>query len=368
MFKGVEIFRAGEHVSSEGVRKAYTESDLDRIAAYDSSKHEAPVVVGHPASNAPAYGWVGKVWRQGGRLLADFSDVDPDFADLVKSGRFKKRSISLYPDGTLRHVGFLGAVPPAIKGLKDVSFAEGEALTFDFEDGRVSGIVGVLVNLRDWIIDQFGADTANNIMDSDDLGQLLDTPSDDNSNIGAEDTAFKEEDMAAAEINKQLESLTGQMAQFSEQLKAKDKQIADLEASNKSLSAKLDATGGSILNKDLAQFCEAHLTRILPANRARAMAIMTTLANSKPVNFAEEGKDPADVSPLKLFQEMVSCLPVQVTFGEHATRARAGNALDASDAQAMATKIRDKRDAAHKAGRAMSFAEAQAEVLKEGQK
>jgi hypothetical protein len=52
---------------------------------------------------------------------------------VVKQGLFKKRSVSLYPDMTLRHVGFLGAVPPSIKGLADIQFKEGaQAMTFEF--------------------------------------------------------------------------------------------------------------------------------------------------------------------------------------------------------------------------------------------
>src|SRR5581483_727912 len=48
------------------------------------------------------------------------------FEDLVREGRFKKRSISLYRTANgpaLRHVGFLGAMPPEVKGLADLKFA-----------------------------------------------------------------------------------------------------------------------------------------------------------------------------------------------------------------------------------------------------
>jgi hypothetical protein len=40
------------------------------------------------------------------------------------------------PDGSLklRHVGFLGAVPPEVKGLRDVKFAEAGFQTFEFSE------------------------------------------------------------------------------------------------------------------------------------------------------------------------------------------------------------------------------------------
>jgi hypothetical protein len=61
--------------------------------------------------------------------------VQPEFADMVRKGLFKKRSAAFYPDGRLRHVGFLGAMPPAVKGLPDIgAFDEGESVTFEFAE------------------------------------------------------------------------------------------------------------------------------------------------------------------------------------------------------------------------------------------
>ncbi len=96
------------------------------MASYNPEHHEAPVVVGHPKSNGPAYGWVEKLKRVGGVLMAKLKQVEPAFAEIVEAGRYKKRSASFYADGSLRHVGFLGAQPPAVKGLKDFAFDEGE--------------------------------------------------------------------------------------------------------------------------------------------------------------------------------------------------------------------------------------------------
>lgn len=121
----VEIFRAGKHTDSQGRERTWTKDDLDKMVnSYNPANHEAPVVVGHPKSNAPAYGWVEELKLSGSKIMAAFKQVEPAFAQLVEAGRFKKRSISVYPDGTLRHVGFLGAVPPAIQGLKDIDFNE----------------------------------------------------------------------------------------------------------------------------------------------------------------------------------------------------------------------------------------------------
>ena len=136
--KPFEIFRTGTHTSLNGQTKDFSESDLDTIASsYDPQQHEAPIVIGHPETNAPAYGWIDKLKRVGDRLIAFPKQVSNEFAELVKTGAFKKRSISITPDLQLNHVGFLGAAAPAVKGLKDVEFAENpdelEFASFEFD-------------------------------------------------------------------------------------------------------------------------------------------------------------------------------------------------------------------------------------------
>ena len=99
-------------------------------------------MIGHPKDNAPAYGWVEGLERKGDTLWAEILPTVAQFSDWLKAGLFKKRSISLYPDMSLRHVGFLGAMPPAVKGLPDASFKEGAEtapLHYDFDEGDFVG-------------------------------------------------------------------------------------------------------------------------------------------------------------------------------------------------------------------------------------
>ncbi len=136
----VEVFQAGEQTDSSGNTKNWTTSDLEKIVKnYNAKQHEAPVVVGHPKDNAPAFGWVAGLKTDGKKLYARFKQLIPEFIDAVKRGLYKKRSISLYPDFSLRHIGFLGAVPPAIKGLADIKFCENESITIEFNDKNGSG-------------------------------------------------------------------------------------------------------------------------------------------------------------------------------------------------------------------------------------
>lgn len=129
-----EILKTGKFISSNGVEKEFNLSDLEKIAAeYNPAVSEAPIVIGHPKTNDPAYGWIDSLKVSGDRLLASAKQIVPEFLESLKNGLFKKRSVSLTPDGYLRHVGFLGAELPAVKGLADISFSDDRSADESFE-------------------------------------------------------------------------------------------------------------------------------------------------------------------------------------------------------------------------------------------
>ena len=93
-----EIFRAGTRTDNSGRTITITPEQVAAIAShYSPDKHEAPIVVGHPSTNAPAYGWVGSLKAENGTLFADFAQVDDDFAELVKRNATKK-----FPPASIR--------------------------------------------------------------------------------------------------------------------------------------------------------------------------------------------------------------------------------------------------------------------------
>ncbi|WP_143326110.1 peptidase [Vandammella animalimorsus] len=135
----IEIFRAGRHTDINGVERQFTDADLQGMASgYDPKLHEAPLVVGHPRTDDPAYGWVQGLKVAAGKLVAIPRQVQAAFGEAVQSGAYKKVSAAFYAPTDkhnptpgqwyLRHVGFLGAMPPAIKGLEGAAFGEGDAL------------------------------------------------------------------------------------------------------------------------------------------------------------------------------------------------------------------------------------------------
>lgn len=151
----IEVFRAGDFRDMTGGSHSISESDLHQIAAsYDKDMSPAPVVIGHPETDAPAYGWIDRLYVEGGKMKAMLHDTVAEFADWVKAGRYRRVSLAFFPAGHsanpkpgalyVKHVGFLGAVPPAVSGLKPVSFSDtgqGGIILFQDRPDAMSGLV-----------------------------------------------------------------------------------------------------------------------------------------------------------------------------------------------------------------------------------
>lgn len=165
----IEVFRPGSFTSMEGRSLTYSVADLRAIAdAYDPETAPAPVVVGHPTTDAPAYAWAKgfEYDASAGKLFATIGEIDPAFSEAVKAGRYKKVSLSFFQPETPsnpvpgtwypRHIGFLGGAAPAVSGLKNVQFSAPDAtVTVSAELGADEG-VSVLRSVRDFLNEKIG--------------------------------------------------------------------------------------------------------------------------------------------------------------------------------------------------------------------
>ncbi len=127
-----EVFRAGSYPQRD-VSEAEVQALVEN---YEPTWRDAPVVVGHPKNDSPAYGWVSALKRSGAVLLAQFRNLVPEFVQAVRDGRYEKRSIKLVETDRglyLGHVGFLGGVAPAVPGLAPVQFNNDEGVEYEFE-------------------------------------------------------------------------------------------------------------------------------------------------------------------------------------------------------------------------------------------
>ena len=128
----IDICRAGTWRDMAGRAVPLDADRLDRIVAAHAAADPAPVVVGHPETDAPAYAWIDGLRRVGDRLQARLRDIAPPFREAVEAGRYAGRSIALEGD-RLRHVGFLGGRAPAVPGLAPTRFSSAPETVVAFE-------------------------------------------------------------------------------------------------------------------------------------------------------------------------------------------------------------------------------------------
>jgi hypothetical protein len=284
---GIEIFKAGRHTDDGGVVHNFSQADVaGMVAAYDPALREAPLTVGHPAHNLPAYGWVqGLQLNAANNLAMATRAVEPQFAEMVQTQRFPKRSASFYPPGHpnnpkpgkwyLRHVAFLGAQPPAIAGLKDIAFAEADPagiVNFSFDDA--SGTV--------------------NFSQAPHLNQEISMTQELTAKLVAAEKLAADNQAALTAAQATAKQATDQLAQFAE-------------------GARTQRTAGFV------SFAEAQIKTgaLLPKEKDAAVAVLDTLADAKAVSFAEAGAV-RTVSAVDWLKDLITRAKPVVSFGEHA--------------------------------------------------
>jgi hypothetical protein len=336
MQKWIEILRTGTFIDSSGQEHTFTEADLDTIVEkYNPEFHEAPHVIGHPKTNSPAFGWVEALKRDGKKLLCKSKDFVPEFVEMVKKGMFKKRSVSFYSDGTLRHVGWLGAKPPAVKGLSDVAFSDDqEEYTIEFDEYKVSMIGRVLQRMRDFLIDKFDIETADKVISSWEIEELQRSSDKDRLETAAfSSPAHKEGDMGDTkkiqELTDQLEAKSAEFAELSKASEGKDAEIDQL---------KKDIAGLKQEKRQLefAEFCEELKAdgKLTPAMQPAVLDFMEVLSGIETFEFSD-GDGKKEKAPVDAFKSFLKDLPIKVEFEEHATREKAGESGGSGSAAAV---------------------------------
>jgi hypothetical protein len=309
----IHFFRPGRHTAMSGQEIEFSEADLAAAAAaYDPAKYQAPIVVGHPAIDAPAYGWVKAIAADAGELYAEPDQVEAQFAEMVREGRYKKVSAAWYtpqhPNNPapgayyLKHLGFLGAAAPAVPGLKPVAFAaEADDLVIEFAapaDGWT--VRGLFRRLRDWLIQDRGLETADQVI-----------PEYAIESIEQPDAAAEVQPMFTAEQPTEME------------VTVSPEQAAQLESENAQLKADLAASKAReaeaarlSMHAENAAFCEAQVAagRLTPGMSPLILAALDAIALADSVPQFGDG-DAAQPLPAAL-KAAIAAGPVVVDFAE----------------------------------------------------
>ncbi len=273
----MEIMKVGKQTAMDGREIAFTPEILNEIASvYDAVLFESPLVIGHPTLTAPAYGWVKEASFEGDTLYAHVGEVEAAFAEAVNEGRYKKRSASIFLPDTpgnpkpghyyLNHVGFLGAVPPAVKGLADVKFSandggEHAALDFAFD------------------VEATNPPNKENTMDKDKEKEAAEN--------AAAEAAKREADFAAREAA----------------LAAREAEVKKAEAER--AKAEKDAE-----IKQAADFCDQLIKegKLLPAKKSGLVEVLVTLGK-QPVSFSD-GNQTVQQSAVDVLKEVLNQKPL----------------------------------------------------------
>lgn len=333
--KQLHIFKTGNHTAMNGLSLEYSEAMIRACAAaYDPAVYEAPMVVGHPSADAPAYGWVKSLSASGANLLAEPQQVDVQFAELVDAGRYKKISASFYlPDSPnnpkpgvlyLRHVGFLGAQPPAIKGLKPVEFGEAEEGVVEFSDWGITTTATIFSRLRDFLISKFSLDEADTVLPAWQIDALKEAA---NSNDDSLSTAFSEPGVNSPAKTTQEPDVDKETQQRIEQENADLKrQLAERDASElKKVTETRNATNVAFAEKLVTE------ARLAPVAKNVVVALLNAVdSGNEPVEFSE-GSTKKPLS--EAFKELLSQAKPVVDFGEVARKDRLsdGNSSTVND-------------------------------------
>lgn len=311
----IEIFKPGRHIDDAGVAHTFSPADVAGMASsYDPALREAPLTVGHPKDNLPAYGLVQSLSvNAAGNLAMNTHAVEPQFAEIVQAKRYSKRSASFYPPGHpnnpkpgawyLRHVAFLGAQQPAIAGLKDIAFSAADA----------AGSVNFSETTNPSQINQ------ENPMDEDLKAQLAAAQK-----LAADNAAALANAQAAAK------QATDQLAQFAE-------------------------AAAATRHADHVSFAEGEVKagRLLPKDKSAAVAVLDLLADVAPVQFSE-GDTTKTVTPAQWLKGLIASAKPVISFGEYAPGA--GDSAQAS--KDMTDAEVDKRAKAYALQHKVNYAEA----------
>ncbi len=313
----VEIFRAGDQVARDGTAFKFTAADLDQMIESHQAGFRAPLVIGHPKENDPAYGWADQLKRDGNSLFAKFRDVTPEFAAAVDAGHYRSRSVRVIKDlasgkWLVDHIGFLGAQRPAIPlAPMEYQAPAGEAYDFEAPDSYTPGVMArTLRRLREFFIDKFGAEDADRVLPDWDIESLADHA-----------TQLREPEPNAPAFTAPETTGDDPMSKFSQEdidaalKKAREDAAAEFAAKEQNYQEQLQSERRQRQKAEFSAFInqavdDEHLT---PAQAEGAAEFMASLAGIEvALEFSAGEGDKAEQvkkAPLDWFKEFIGALP-----------------------------------------------------------
>lgn len=322
-----------------------TDADCaELVESYDPNLYAAAMVKGHPKQEDPRFGSINELSLSPQKVvLAAPAKVDPAFADEVNSGKYPYISAKLYAPKSkgnpkpgklyLRHVGFLGAVPPAVKGMKKaqidqaaVSFSECQADEVSFACAEVKAV-------------------------KTDSGEFI---------LEFSEINFEQEErMDATQLAKAEADLNGRIKLVSE----KEVSFSEREKGLGERETRIAAKELAIKRQGITDFVEAQVkaARIPSGMKNGLIEFMSSLDEEDVLEFSE-GEKAVKKPAVDFIKDLLSSLTPMVSFGETA----GGEQVNTEDPAVLARKATEYRNACLKNGQEISFSEAVDHIAKGG--
>lgn len=319
----IHLLRPGRFTAMGGEPVDLTSKDLaDMAETYDPARYEAPIVAGHPADNDPAYGWIERLEVDAEGLHAVPNHIAPELRQAIAERRYQHVSASLYPPTSpanpapghwsLRHVGVLGAQPPAVKGLRSIHLGDG------------AGCICLSIP-------------------NEDVSMAENQQADD---LTAQQAALEQR---MAELTAQQATLAAQLVELAD----RERRLTEREQWVAQAEARMAAEMANRRTQECRDFAEGLVQagRLLPRDQPMVVSLLDHFA-AAPLDFAE-GDDQVDTATR--LRDFLQALPVQVEFGE-----RSGGQANATppDDQTIAARASAHKNAMAAKGRYLSFAQA----------
>ncbi|KGV61139.1 hypothetical protein [Burkholderia pseudomallei] len=367
----IEVFRAGSHIDAKGQHITFSRADIDQVVA-NHALSAAPAVLGHPKHNDPAYAWTAELKREGDSLFARFEDINPQFEAGVESGAYRNRSVSLFKDQQhgwrLRHVGWLGATPPAIDGLRPVEFADAHEC-FEFAAPGVAQIgwgmetaARLFRSVREWLIGDRGQDVADAVVPNWQIDSIEEAARAANdiepvvaasafSHSGGNDVTITQEDLDRARQEGMTQGREAAAVEFSQRISEADARAASIESERRA-----ERISAQIANwiKD---------GRVLPAEQSGLAEFMAQIETAGHSFEFSASNGTVTKTPAQWFAEFMSARTPVVKLGQ---RDNSDAPADTSDPQAIANAAREFMSGQAAKGITVSYAEAVMHVSNNG--
>ncbi|GAB4287284.1 MAG: hypothetical protein Kow0098_03590 [Ignavibacteriaceae bacterium] len=318
--------------------------DLDKILEatqqYNYQDDEFPLVVGHPKTDSPAYGYVKKnaVKKEGELLVAeaDEKNLVKEFVEWFKKKLYKNVSVKLRPDLSIAHIGFLGANPPAVTGLPPVSFSDAaEGIEISFAEYEITPwyyrVLGtILRRIKNYIIQKEGSEEAEKLLPEYELTDLMTPPKIyDKKNTGAAAFSENNNQLSEEEMN-ELEKLKAEKEQL-------QKQLQDEQKKAKQYQDKLTETELKTITADVLAFCESVdvKRKIKDGEKQTVVNLLVNLKQRGPIEFSESGETKT-IDPVEFVKSLIKRLPDAVELGE---KFKQGSDDDANDDKKIGKKM-----------------------------